>query len=88
MKKSEIENFKPDEYDYLGFTLFNKALHKILQVNEGIVIENEINGLNKKFIVGKWIKNNEVVVGIEFNIDDENLKDGMYVELINQEDLN
>lgn len=86
MKKEELkEDFKVDNYDQLGFLLFNKALHKIFHVNEGLVIEHDIEGKKEKFIVGKWVENDEEVVGIEFDIQD-NFKDGMIVDLIQQED--
>ena len=75
----EYETFKPDEYDRLGFILYNKALHHLFKQNEGIIIKIDDN----IFIVGKWIEDGKNVVGIiiEPTIKEDNLPDGTLVWL-------
>jgi hypothetical protein len=77
----EDKIFNPDIYDRAAFILFNKALHYMFQVNEGIVIEEK----GQKVVVGKWIKDNEEVVGIhlpdEFGNELNDLNDGQFVWL-------
>jgi len=66
------------EGNQFGFLIFTKALHALLRLDEGIVVENE----GKLYIVCKFKdeETGEILVGIDFATESsEPLKDGMMV---------
>ena len=68
------------EGNQFGFLMFTKALHSLLRLDEGIVVENN----EKLYIVCKFKdeETGEILVGIDFaegTESEEPLKDGMMV---------